>query len=499
MTIKAANKRISLGYASLGICITYATIVSASGILESYSFWIDELYTVLFTTGDWDSFWLEFILPDTHPPLYFAVAKIWSQTFGLSEISLRSLSFGFSLITIFAIWYRWLKTRRISFIVMMLLVVSSPSFLYYSQEARSYSALILTSTCLFLNASEQRQKKCANKTISTNVIFCLLCIGNSLVHYFGLIFSCVILLIEVFENKIFEHRRITAMCFAGTLAWPFFHLGIVGEIGQAQTTKIALTNQEWWYPLHAYSITNLPFINSGRSIFDWLFGTTLAIGTVIYIAASTTNERNQKELLQRSTFKYCVSVLVISLFLLLLANSISPISTYRNYVVFVAPTTMLISIACEKFLTDDTLLPRTKAAKYATLVALTSGLVLSIKISSLNLDQKAFNNRNYKDLANYIRVNNSCPEVCITTDFDPEEDTINLMGYYFKGIPLRGLPTTIGNSLPDNYSSTPFPLIGSGHTDKEIEELASKHGYSKLEIISRRNNIYPKKAFILTH
>ena len=73
------------------------------------------------------------------PPLYYVVAWIWSQAFGLGAIALRSLSVICGILTVIAAYLagRELASRRAGLIAALLVAVN-PYLIWYSQEARSY-------------------------------------------------------------------------------------------------------------------------------------------------------------------------------------------------------------------------------------------------------------------------------------------------------------------------------------------------------------------------
>jgi mannosyltransferase len=85
------------------------------------------------------------------PPLYYALAWLWSKPFGSGEIGLRSLSALFGTLTI-PIAYRAtieFGSRRAGLIAASL-VAFNPYLIWYSQEARSYALLVLFSAIALL-------------------------------------------------------------------------------------------------------------------------------------------------------------------------------------------------------------------------------------------------------------------------------------------------------------------------------------------------------------
>ncbi len=88
---------------------------------------------------------------ESTPPLYYVVAWLWSVVFGVGEVALRSLS---ALIGIAAIPVAYLTGRQLSTpragLVAAGIVATSPMLIWYSQDARAYELLVLTSALSFL-------------------------------------------------------------------------------------------------------------------------------------------------------------------------------------------------------------------------------------------------------------------------------------------------------------------------------------------------------------
>jgi mannosyltransferase len=86
-----------------------------------------------------------------HPPLYFFILRFWIHLFGTSEVALRSLSAIFGIISIPLIYLVGsnLFNRKVGLIAGLLSAISYYQ-IYYSQEARAYSLLLLLSLLSYL-------------------------------------------------------------------------------------------------------------------------------------------------------------------------------------------------------------------------------------------------------------------------------------------------------------------------------------------------------------
>jgi mannosyltransferase len=125
LTVLAA----ALRFATLGVqAYHHDEIVTASRVLR-------------------DGFWhaMEAVgFSESAPPLYYALAWVWTQLTGTGEVGLRSVSAlaGVATVPVAYLLGAELRGRRAG-IVAAALVAVNPMLLWYSQEARSYALLVL--------------------------------------------------------------------------------------------------------------------------------------------------------------------------------------------------------------------------------------------------------------------------------------------------------------------------------------------------------------------
>jgi mannosyltransferase len=88
---------------------------------------------------------------ESTPPLYYLLAWGWSHVFGVHEVGLRSLSalFGTATVPVAYLAGRELIGRRTGLAVAAIVAVD-PLLVWYSQDARAYSLLVLFSTAALL-------------------------------------------------------------------------------------------------------------------------------------------------------------------------------------------------------------------------------------------------------------------------------------------------------------------------------------------------------------
>jgi uncharacterized membrane protein len=125
LTVLAA----ALRFATLGVqAYHHDEIVTASRVLR-------------------DGFWhaMEAVgFSESAPPLYYALAWFWTQVTGTGEVGLRSVSAltGVATVPVAYLLGAELRGRRAGILAAALVAVN-PMLLWYSQEARSYSLLVL--------------------------------------------------------------------------------------------------------------------------------------------------------------------------------------------------------------------------------------------------------------------------------------------------------------------------------------------------------------------
>lgn len=138
----------------LALITVIGGVLRFSTLIER-EFWFDEAYTGLLIAQDWGAM-LSVIQSDVHPPLYYALLKIWASLFGSGEFALRSFSalLGTALIPLTYLMTQrlWKSTgERTAPLAAALLIAVNPFFITYSQEVRAYAlvAVLMTLAAAF--------------------------------------------------------------------------------------------------------------------------------------------------------------------------------------------------------------------------------------------------------------------------------------------------------------------------------------------------------------
>jgi mannosyltransferase len=112
--------------------------------LGDSALWLDEAFTLNFSQASFWGIWENILAGVFNPPLFYWMEHIVISVFGTSEIALRFLPalFGTITIPVFYLIGKEFKDENVG-IIMAAIATFSPFLIWYSQEARAYSLLLL--------------------------------------------------------------------------------------------------------------------------------------------------------------------------------------------------------------------------------------------------------------------------------------------------------------------------------------------------------------------
>jgi len=161
------------------------------------------------------------------PPLYYALAWVWSRVFGTGVVGLRSLSAVFGTLTVVFAYLagRELVSRRAGLIVALLVAVN-PYLIWYSQEARSYGTLVMFGTLGLYFFARARRGQDRRSLIGWAVASGL----ALMTHYFALFFIVPEVVLLLFWSAPARRRAtLTAVAAVALLGIAMLPLAIVQE------------------------------------------------------------------------------------------------------------------------------------------------------------------------------------------------------------------------------------------------------------------------------
>lgn len=241
--------------------------------LTCESLWVDEGYSVNWAeSGPLNVIYS--VSNDVHPPLYYIVLSCWMSFAGDSELSLRLLSAIFSILSMIMVYkITLLLTDRRTGMLASLLFALSVFQIYFSQEVRGYSMLVLltlVSMYFFLRLPEKRK--------STTILYIISSMLMVYTHYFGLfviLSQNVYVLSKPFFRKkpmIPIRKWITLQVILLITFIPWITVMVyrlMTSVANGTSTSIG------WIPLpSAYSLVETFFQYSGYYyLYPWGFGT----------------------------------------------------------------------------------------------------------------------------------------------------------------------------------------------------------------------------------
>lgn len=118
--------------------------------------WLDEAYSAYAAAHGFAFLWQVVPRYETHPPLYYAIVRVWTFVFGDGLVALRAIGEIAGLLTPFALaaaareaarWLGWdeTRTRRLMFVAFALACVSIP-WVEMAREVRPYAPMGLAYT-----------------------------------------------------------------------------------------------------------------------------------------------------------------------------------------------------------------------------------------------------------------------------------------------------------------------------------------------------------------
>jgi 4-amino-4-deoxy-L-arabinose transferase-like glycosyltransferase len=124
------------------------------------SLWFDEAYTAMLVKLPLGRMLSTIPKTESTPYLYYLLAWVWTHIFGRGAADLRALSalFGTAVVPVAYLATKRLIGNRRAAVSVAALAAFNPLLIWYSQEARAYELLVLTSACTLLAFSHARER-----------------------------------------------------------------------------------------------------------------------------------------------------------------------------------------------------------------------------------------------------------------------------------------------------------------------------------------------------
>jgi hypothetical protein len=309
--------------------------------LGRQSLWLDELYSATSSTGslaDLYAFWLW----DRHPPTYGLLLRGWSAVFGRGEVELRALS---ALAATLSVALLFLLGRRVVpervALTAALLMAGSTTALYYAQEVRVYSVLMLATTLATLAwLAALREVRAGRSSSAASVAFALAGLFAASLHYYG----AALVAFQV------AYLAVVAVRHGGLRAFPLVPgLVALGPIAFEMAMHLPHLTGDF-----ADNAISPPSLNLAKGIVAFHLGTNrlalaLLVGVpVLSIALAGPRRARQqlRDILQETEGRRQLvdigTMVVVPLALLAASSFVLPTLISRNTIVFL-PATLLLT------------------------------------------------------------------------------------------------------------------------------------------------------------
>ena len=138
-------------YAAVAALTLTAAALRLCGIGHQ-GLWFDEAYTVMLVKLPFASMLRTIPKTESTPYLYYVLAWPWTRLFGAGAAGIRSLSalFGILVVPVAYLAAETLLDSRRAAVAVAMLATFNPLLVWYSQEARAYELLVLTSALSLL-------------------------------------------------------------------------------------------------------------------------------------------------------------------------------------------------------------------------------------------------------------------------------------------------------------------------------------------------------------
>ena len=264
--------------AALFIVIAFAFAAARLWHLTSYGLFGDEVFTLWTAAQDWRSLFASVIGDVAHPPLFYALLKVWINLAGQSVLWLKLLPALLSIGSIlpFALLCNEMRLKPAAMSLALLLMAVNGFLINHAQELRMYSLLLLLTVCsIWLFIKLARTEAVAAKTQTALWVVNLLLVFS---HYYG----WIVVALELVCLLIWNRRRarvfsigvaLLVVCFA---PWVY----CVAKAARENPSRLAFT---WNRPPAASEIIGYYANLSGPLAYRWkLFGPALVL--IVFLA-----------------------------------------------------------------------------------------------------------------------------------------------------------------------------------------------------------------------
>ncbi len=319
--------------------------------LTASCLWFDEIFGIHAARYDWKQMF-QFVAADLiHPPLFYALLKIWIAIGGESLLWLRMLPVLLSVAAIVPIVLlcRSLKLNSWQTNLALALLAVNGYLIKYAQEVRMYSLLfLLTCTSLWLFVKFTDSASRVGRVLPPLLLVNVLMVYS---HYYG----WVVVIVELLFLLLWRRERVVKflltilVAIVGYLPW-FYLMTISREPGRGLAQNIGwITRPGLGDVAQFFSMLNTPLFfrqSSAGSLFD-IWGISLSL-TVFGVPLAILIRRTIKEKpTEAREIWTLLGFVILPMALVFILSWVLPHSVWgtRHLIVTAAPYAILAAIA----------------------------------------------------------------------------------------------------------------------------------------------------------
>ena len=373
--------------------------------LGSENIWFDEAGSAYYAKQNTGQLIEAVSKIDCTPPLYYVILHYWTGMFGDSEFSLRFPSVLFSLFSIYILYKIGILLFNKNVGLLSSLIISISGFhIYYAQEARSYSLLVLLTLLSFYFFI----KMLKNKNSSFSICYAATSILLLYTHIYGVfiliaqnvyIFTVFLISPKSSKLKINKWILLQSILFISYIPWIF--LGLIKQV--------STVNHFHWYDAPGILQIYVSFVQySGPSRISFLF---FFVFSVIAIASikrrKDSNIGFESFLFSFSKFKHELDLTNLNKIYFLFVWLFTPIILPFVISILITPIyvirhTIVASLAF--FLISAKGIDYTikKYDKFKWIKFLIIGILIIFSTRSILKNYETINHEKWKEAVNYI-------------------------------------------------------------------------------------------------
>ncbi len=325
--------------------------------LTSSCLWFDEIFSVHAARHNWSQL-INFVAADIiHPPLFYALLKVWIGIGGESLLWLRLLPglISIAVVAPFFLLCRELELRATEIKLALLLLAVNGYLIKYAQEVRMYSLLLFLSVCSFWLFI--RFFKASAKAKKQLVLLSLVNLLLVYTHYYGWLVVAAEAVVVMFWQR---HKLLDFFIAVGVLLLAFspwvYAVMSCSSPGDLRQNIGWIARPRLWDIAQFLILLGEPFYFRQSSIEPLYYRGSALIGflllgvPILVLVWQTVRRRKRDKVYLAGAVEWLLALLIVPLTLAFLLSWILPHSVWgtRHLIILAAPYSVLAAIALNR-------------------------------------------------------------------------------------------------------------------------------------------------------